>query len=102
MLKTNYLIYFLHFKTKINIIICCFIEVDAGFTQEWASTTNQRIARRQIEVQANNSGNPNRSVEYRTITTTAAATTTDANIQGGGNTEQPQISLEQQEESKSF
>ncbi|XP_055381194.1 presenilin homolog isoform X2 [Condylostylus longicornis] len=43
-------------------------ETDAGFTQEWASTANERINRRQVEVQANDSGNPNRSVEYRTIT----------------------------------
>ncbi|XP_055700175.1 presenilin homolog [Phlebotomus papatasi] len=42
---------------------------ESGFTKEWATTTNERSARRQLEVQANVSNNPNRSTEYRTVTT---------------------------------
>ena len=38
-----------------------------GFTQEWSNSSDQRVARRQIEVQANITGNPNRP-EYRTVT----------------------------------
>lgn len=38
-----------------------------GFTQEWNNSAEQRVARRQIEVQANIAGNPNRP-EYRTVT----------------------------------
>ncbi|XP_019534066.3 presenilin homolog isoform X3 [Aedes albopictus] len=38
-----------------------------GFTQEWSNSSDQRVARRQIEVQANIAGNPNRP-EYRTVT----------------------------------
>ncbi|XP_055525732.1 presenilin homolog isoform X2 [Wyeomyia smithii] len=38
-----------------------------GFTQEWASSRQQRVTRRQIEVQANVASNPNRP-EYRTVT----------------------------------
>ncbi|XP_030387217.1 presenilin homolog isoform X2 [Scaptodrosophila lebanonensis] len=41
----------------------------AGFTEEWSANLNERIARRQIEVQASNSGNSRRSNEYRTVTT---------------------------------
>lgn len=39
----------------------------AGFTQEWADSSGQRITRRQIEVQANIASNPSRP-EYRTVT----------------------------------
>ncbi|XP_058129541.1 presenilin-1 isoform X2 [Anopheles ziemanni] len=39
----------------------------AGFTQDWAATANQRVTRRQIEVQANIASNPSRP-EYRTVT----------------------------------
>ncbi|KAL9901700.1 presenilin homolog isoform X1 [Glossina fuscipes] len=46
----------------------------AGFTEEWSTNLEQRIARRQTEVQASCLQNPNRSSEYRTITTTATAT----------------------------
>lgn len=38
-----------------------------GFTQEWSTSSNQRVARRQIEVQANIASNPSRP-EYRTVT----------------------------------
>ncbi|KAL9909505.1 presenilin isoform 3-T3 [Glossina fuscipes fuscipes] len=49
-------------------------EEAAGFTEEWSTNLEQRIARRQTEVQASCLQNPNRSSEYRTITTTATAT----------------------------
>lgn len=39
----------------------------AGFTEEWATTSNERVDRRQVEVQANVAGNPNRPSEYRTV-----------------------------------
>lgn len=45
----------------------------AGFTEEWSSNLDQRIARRQIEVQATNGQNSNRSTEYRTVTTSGGA-----------------------------
>ncbi|GAB0086108.1 Presenilin [Sergentomyia squamirostris] len=44
-------------------------DTESGFTKEWANTTNERSTRRQLEVQANVSNNPNRSTEYRTVTT---------------------------------
>lgn len=40
---------------------------EAGFTEEWATTSNERVDRRQVEVQANVAGNPNRPSEYRTV-----------------------------------
>lgn len=43
-------------------------DADVGFTQEWSTNLDQRIARRQIEVQASNGGNSSRSTEYRTVT----------------------------------
>ncbi|XP_055848748.1 presenilin homolog isoform X3 [Episyrphus balteatus] len=43
-------------------------DADVGFTQEWSSNMDQRIARRQIEVQASNGGSSGRSTEYRTVT----------------------------------
>ncbi|XP_017862482.1 PREDICTED: presenilin homolog isoform X1 [Drosophila arizonae] len=42
-------------------------EEAAGFTQEWSSNLNNRVARRQIEVQSTQSGNPRRANEYRTV-----------------------------------
>ncbi|XP_055623934.1 presenilin homolog isoform X2 [Toxorhynchites rutilus septentrionalis] len=39
----------------------------SGFTQDWAANANQRVARRQMEVQANIANNPSRP-EYRTVT----------------------------------
>lgn len=39
---------------------------EGGFNQEWATTTTERTRQRQIEVQANIDGNPNRP-EYRTV-----------------------------------
>ncbi|XP_053675403.1 presenilin homolog [Anopheles nili] len=43
------------------------MEQSAGFTQDWAATSNHRVTRRQIEVQANIANNPSRP-EYRTVT----------------------------------
>lgn len=43
-------------------------EDTAGFTEEWSESSDARTNRRQVEVQANVSSNPNRP-EYRTITT---------------------------------
>ncbi|XP_049538134.1 presenilin-2 isoform X1 [Anopheles darlingi] len=48
----------------------------AGFTQDWAATTNQRVTRRQIEVQANIASNPSRP-EYRTVTAESNRTGTN-------------------------
>lgn len=45
------------------------VERDAGFTQEWAASSGERVERRQIEVQANATGNP--TPEYRTVVTDA-------------------------------
>ncbi|TMW50490.1 hypothetical protein DOY81_004418 [Sarcophaga bullata] len=44
-------------------------EEEAGFTDEWSSNLDDRVARRQIEVQASTSENANRSTNYRTVTT---------------------------------
>ncbi|KAH8379895.1 hypothetical protein KR009_007831, partial [Drosophila setifemur] len=41
---------------------------EAGFTQDWAASRDERVARRQIEVQSTQSGNAQRSNEYRTVT----------------------------------
>ena len=38
--------------------------IAAGFTEEWSSNLDQRVARRQIAVQASNGPN---STEYRTV-----------------------------------
>ncbi|XP_031618436.1 presenilin homolog isoform X2 [Contarinia nasturtii] len=40
---------------------------DAGFSQEWTSTSEERSRQRQVEVQANIASNPNRPTEYRTV-----------------------------------
>lgn len=42
---------------------------EAGFSEEWASTSDERTRQRQVEVQANIVNNPNRPTEYRTVTT---------------------------------
>lgn len=47
------------------------IEPDAGFTQEWQTTSGDRVERRQLEVQANLGSNPSRP-EYRTVTAEAS------------------------------
>uniref|UniRef100_A0A0K8U1K6 Presenilin n=1 Tax=Bactrocera latifrons TaxID=174628 RepID=A0A0K8U1K6_BACLA len=49
---------------------------DAGFTQEWTESHAERVSSRQIEVQASNGQNANRSTEYRTTTTTNRHTST--------------------------
>uniref|UniRef100_U5EXI3 Presenilin n=1 Tax=Corethrella appendiculata TaxID=1370023 RepID=U5EXI3_9DIPT len=49
-------------------------DLAAGFTQDWAASSTDRSVRRQIEVQANIAANPNRSNEYRTVTTSAPTT----------------------------
>ncbi|XP_064541117.1 presenilin homolog isoform X2 [Drosophila montana] len=43
-------------------------EEAAGFTQEWSANLNDRVARRQIEVQSTQSGNGRLANEYRTVT----------------------------------
>uniref|UniRef100_T1P9B8 Presenilin n=1 Tax=Musca domestica TaxID=7370 RepID=T1P9B8_MUSDO len=43
-------------------------EEAAGFTEEWSSNLDERVARRQIEVQASTSDSANRSTNYRTVT----------------------------------
>lgn len=56
------------------IIVTTYIELyisDAGFTEEWSTTSDERTRQRQVEIQANVSGNPNRPMEYRTVTATA-------------------------------
>lgn len=50
---------------KFNIL---FPAEAAGFTQEWSANLSERVARRQIEVQSTQSGNAQRSNEYRTVT----------------------------------
>lgn len=42
---------------------------EAGFSEEWTSTNEERSRQRQVEVQANIGNNPNRPTEYRTVTT---------------------------------
>nr|XP_014095920.1 presenilin homolog [Bactrocera oleae] len=49
---------------------------EAGFTQEWTESHAERVSSRQIEVQASNGQNANRSTEYRTTTTTNRPTST--------------------------
>ncbi|XP_058811983.1 presenilin-2 isoform X3 [Topomyia yanbarensis] len=66
-----------------------------GFTQEWASSSQQRVARRQIEVQANVSSNPNRP-EYRTVTADSSRTSESDN-RGTGDSQQVPL-YEQAEE----
>uniref|UniRef100_A0A182UMC0 Presenilin n=1 Tax=Anopheles merus TaxID=30066 RepID=A0A182UMC0_ANOME len=53
----------------------------AGFTQDWAATANQRVTRRQIEVQANIANNPSRP-EYRTVTAEATRAGQDPQLGG--------------------
>jgi presenilin 1 len=47
----------------------------AGFDQQWASTTRQRVQQRQIEVQANDQMGP---TQYRTVTRPAGDGLTEA------------------------
>lgn len=47
---------------------------EAGFSEEWASTSEERTRQRQVEVQANVANNPNRPTEYRIVTTPPAQT----------------------------
>lgn len=53
-----------------------FIVSEAGFSEEWASTSDERSRQRQVEVQANVVNNPNRPTEYRTVTTPPTQTQT--------------------------
>lgn len=55
-------------KSIISILIL-FSLVEAGFSEEWTSTNEERSRQRQVEVQANIGNNPNRPTEYRTVTT---------------------------------
>jgi len=41
----------------------------AGFTDEWATTSGPRAERRQVEVQANSTGNQSQPAQYRTVAT---------------------------------
>lgn len=50
-----------------NLSSCHLLE--AGFSEEWTSTNEERSRQRQVEVQANIVTNPNRPTEYRTVTT---------------------------------
>lgn len=43
--------------------------VEAGFSEEWSNTNEERSRQRQVEVQANITTDPNRPTEYRTVTT---------------------------------
>lgn len=40
----------------------------SGFTRQWAATADERVERRQVQVEANQTGNQNRPAEYRTVT----------------------------------
>lgn len=42
--------------------------LEAGFSEDWTSTNEERSRQRQVEVQANIATNPNRPTEYRTVT----------------------------------
>lgn len=54
-----------------------FTDNAAGFTREWATTSADRVERRQLEVQANSTGNQNTPAEYRTVTSSAQPTQDD-------------------------
>lgn len=56
-----------------NFISRTFIDPEAGFSQEWASSSAERTQRRQTEVQVNDAANPGRA-QYRTVTTAAQPT----------------------------
>lgn len=45
------------------------VERAAGFTQEWAASSGERVERRQTEIQANATGNP--APVYRTVVSAA-------------------------------
>lgn len=53
---------------EINAILCIFDVQDAGFSEEWSASTEDRSRQRQIEVQANIASNQNRPTEYRSVT----------------------------------
>ncbi|XP_075161497.1 presenilin isoform X2 [Haematobia irritans] len=55
-------------------------EEAAGFTEEWSSNLDQRVARRQIEVQASTSDSANRSTNYRTVTASENRTQLGSNM----------------------
>lgn len=55
-------------KFRIKTFVFYFKEEAAGFTQEWSANLNDRVARRQIEVQSTQNGNGRLSNEYRTVT----------------------------------
>ncbi|KAJ6637771.1 Presenilin like [Pseudolycoriella hygida] len=54
---------------KLFNISIIFLDNAAGFTEEWTTTNGPRSERRQVEVQANSTGNQNRPAQYRTVTT---------------------------------
>lgn len=57
------------------------IDTAAGFTREWATTSSDRMERRQLEVQANNTGNQNTPAEYRTVTSSAQPTEDELEVE---------------------
>lgn len=65
-----------HFNTKKQICSIYNFIIEAGFTQEWAESHVERASSRQIEVQASNGQNANRSTEYRTTTAANRPTST--------------------------
>ncbi len=58
-----------------NLLSFLLPAVAAGFDQQWASTTRQRVQQRQIEVQANDQSRP---THYRTVTRPAGEGLTEA------------------------
>ncbi|CAD7005683.1 unnamed protein product [Ceratitis capitata] len=55
---------------------------DAGFTEEWSESRVERVRSRQIEVQASNGQNANRSTHYRTTTTATETPQLEAQERG--------------------
>lgn len=68
----------------------------AGFTQDWSNNLEQRVANRQIAVQANNSSNPS---EYRTV---RPSTSGQQRISASGSGSSTNPMQEAQEESMYF
>lgn len=67
--KIQFLNYFAEFYVDCHLS-------EAGFSEEWTSTNEERSRQRQVEVQANIVTNPNRPTEYRTVTTPPTAAQT--------------------------
>lgn len=65
LLRTQVEFHFVLSKPIVKLYSLSLGESEAGFTQEWASSADERVERRQTEVQANTTGNP--TPEYRTV-----------------------------------